>query len=70
MKQQFSVSGMDCENCKAHVEKAVRDLAGILDVEVSLETNSMIVDFDEKIVDIQGIISAVEEEDYGAEAVN
>lgn len=68
MKQTFTVSGMSCENCSAHVEKAVKSLSGIQSVQVSLETNSMVVDFDTAAVDANTIIAAVEEEGYGAQA--
>lgn len=69
MKQSFSVSGMSCENCQAHVEKAVKGLSGVMDVQVSLDTNSMIVDYDAAAVDVKAIVEAVEEEGYGAQAV-
>ena len=70
MKQSFSISGMSCANCVAHVEKAVKSLAGVLDVQVSLETNSMAVDYDSSVANNGMIIEAVVEEGYGAEAVN
>ena len=44
-KEKFSVSGMTCAACSAHVEKAVRNVAGVQEVSVSLLTNSMQVDF-------------------------
>ena len=69
MKQTFSVSGMSCANCVAHVEKAVKELSGIQTVLVSLEENSMIVDYDPAIVGAAAIIAAVDEEGYGAQAV-
>ena len=43
MKQQFSVTGMTCSACSAHVEKAARRVEGVEDVTVSLLTNSMTV---------------------------
>ena len=43
--QKFSVSGMTCAACSAHVEKAVRGVEGVSEVSVSLLTNSMGVDF-------------------------
>ena len=69
MKQTFSVSGMSCANCVAHVEKAVRELSGIQNVLVSLEKNSMVVDYDPSVVAIPAIIAAVDEEGYGAQAL-
>ena len=46
MKQKFSVSGMTCSACQAHVEKAVRQTAGVKDVQVNLLSNTMTVDYD------------------------
>ena len=67
MKQTFAVNGMDCEHCVERVDKAVRELAGILDVQVSLEDESMIVDFDEVTASQQIIIDAVIEAGYEAQ---
>ena len=46
MKQKFNVTGMTCAACSAHVEKAVRGVAGVASVSVNLMTNSMLVDYD------------------------
>ena len=66
MKQQFSVTGMTCSACSAHVEKAVRKVAGVSDLTVSLLTNSMSVTFDEEKTTAQAIIDAVVSAGYGA----
>ena len=66
LKQKFDVGGMDCEHCVANVERAVKELSGISEVEVSLEEESMVVDFDDAVVNIQAIIDAVVEAGYEA----
>lgn len=43
--EKYNVTGMTCAACQAHVEKAVRSVAGVSDVSVSLLTNSMLVTF-------------------------
>ena len=43
MKTEFSVRGMSCAACSAHVEHAVSRLDGVEEVSVSLLTGSMIV---------------------------
>ena len=43
MKSEFSVEGMMCAACASHVEGAVRRLAGVQEVSVSLLTNTMTV---------------------------
>ncbi|SFG24047.1 Cu2+-exporting ATPase [Lachnospiraceae bacterium C7] len=40
---KYDVTGMTCAACSAHVEKAVRSVEGVDDVQVNLLTNSMIV---------------------------
>ena len=66
MKQKFEVSGMTCTACSAHVEKAVCRLPGVQEVNVSLMTNSMQVDYDQTQTSPDAIIAAVESGGYGA----
>ena len=65
-KEKFSVSGMTCAACSAHVEKAVRNVAGVQEVSVSLLTNSMQVDFAAPATE-QEICAAVAAAGYGAQ---
>lgn len=66
MKQKFDVTGMSCSACSAHVEKAVRKVPGIDQVQVNLLQNSMVVEYQEGASDAQKIIAAVVEAGYGA----
>ncbi len=66
MKQSFTVTGMTCSACSAHVEKAVSHLEGVRSVAVSLMTNSMTVEYDEQRTGDGQIIAAVEKSGYGA----
>lgn len=65
-KEQFDISGMTCSSCSSHVEKAVNKLDGIKKVNVNLLSNSMDVEYDEKIVNNDVIINAVKNAGYGA----
>ena len=65
-KKKFDVVGMTCSACVAHVEKSVRKLNGVEDVNVNLLTNSMTVDFDQKTLSTQDIILSVEDAGYEA----
>ncbi len=65
MKQKFTVTGMTCSACSAHVDKAVRKLDGVCDVNVNLLGGSMTVDWDGGLTPEQ-IVSAVEKAGYGA----
>lgn len=66
MKQKFEVTGMTCAACQANVEKAVKKLDGVSNVDVSLLANSMKVEFDEATVSTDTICAAVQEIGYGA----
>ncbi len=46
MKNKFDVMGMTCSACSSAVEKAVRKVDGVEEVNVSLMTNSMTVNYD------------------------
>ncbi|MBQ4226198.1 MAG: heavy-metal-associated domain-containing protein, partial [Oscillospiraceae bacterium] len=61
--EKYSVSGMSCAACQAHVEKAVSRVAGVTSCSVSLLTNSMSV---EGTASEDDIIKAVTDAGYGA----
>ena len=65
MKQKFSVTGMTCAACSAHVEKAVKGLDGVQEVQVNLLGNSMSVTYNEPLT-AQQICEAVTKAGYGA----
>ena len=65
-KKKFSVSGMTCAACSAHVERAVSSVDGVSGVSVSLLTNSMLVDFEAPATE-RSICDAVSAAGYGAE---
>lgn len=62
--EKHIVHGMTCAVCQAHVEKAVRGLQGVRDVQVSLLTNSMTVEGDAPVA---AVLQAVEKAGYEAE---
>ena len=66
MRQKYDVMGMTCSACSAHVDKAVRKIDGVLDVNVNLLSNSMVVDYDENKVNDIMIEKAVEDAGYKA----
>lgn len=66
MKQKFDVTGMTCSACSAHVEKSVNCLSGVNAVNVNLLQNSMVVEYDENILNDLDIIKAVIGGGYGA----
>lgn len=60
---KYSVTGMSCAACQAHVEKAVSSLDGVSSCEVSLLTNSMQV---KGTASAEAVIQAVNRAGYGA----
>ncbi len=66
MEKKFQVTGMTCSACQANVEKSVRRLEGVRSVNVNLLTGSMMVEYDEAVLDHTMIIGAVEKAGYGA----
>ena len=67
MKQTFSVTGMTCSACSAHVEKAVGKVPGVESCPVNLMLGSMVVSYDEAVTNADRIIAAVTAAGYGAQ---
>jgi len=65
MKQKFIVTGMTCSACSAHVDKAVRRLEGVDEVNVNLLGGTMSVDYHGALTAGE-IIGAVVKAGYGA----
>ena len=64
--QKFNVTGMTCSACSAAVDRGVRKVEGVQDVNVNLLTNSMTVNYDGAVADSGKIIGAVADAGYGA----
>lgn len=66
MEMKFNVTGMTCSACSARVDRAVRGLEGVSEVNVNLLQNRMTVEFDDGILGEAEIIGAVVKAGYGA----
>ncbi len=66
MNKKFNITGMTCSACSAHVDKCVRKIDGVKEVNVNLLKNSMTVEFDKNTVTEDDIINAVKNGGYGA----
>lgn len=66
IKTKFDIQGMTCSSCSSHVERAVKKLDGVENVNVNLLSNNMIVDYEENILNDNKIIEAVINAGYGA----
>lgn len=60
----FDITGMTCEHCVKAITTAVNDVPGVLDVKVSLESNS--AEVSGELVDVEKVMAAVAEEGYAA----
>jgi copper chaperone len=64
MNIELNVSGMTCGHCKAAVEKALKNVNGVADVNVNLEAGKAEVKGEN--VSLEALVAAVTEEGYTA----
>ena len=59
MTTTISIEGMMCAHCQAHVEKALKEVAGVTEVTVSLENKNAVVTGDASVVTLkQAVVDA------------
>lgn len=63
MEKVLNIEGMVCRMCVKHVDKALRDIQGIKDVDVSLESKSAQVQLDQDVPDAV-LKAAIEDAGY------
>lgn len=68
MKKKFKIEGMTCSACQVHIDKTVRKIDGVKEVNVNLLTNSMDVEF-ENIELVDAINEAVKKEGYKSSVI-
>lgn len=51
MKKKFKLEDLDCANCAAKMEEAIKKIDGVNDASVSFMTQKMMVDADEERFD-------------------
>lgn len=59
MKKKFKLIDLDCANCAARMEEAIKKLDGVNDASVSFITQKMMIDADDAVFD-QVVQAAVE----------
>ena len=64
MKKTFKIEGMHCAGCTQSVEKAIRKVEGVKDVNVQLATGNAIVDYIDGEIPLNSIKNAVEKAGY------
>jgi Cu+-exporting ATPase len=67
-KVTFTVTGMTCASCVAHVEKALKEIEGVASVNVNLATEKATVTYDPAVTGLEAFRQAVEDAGYGVGA--
>ena len=62
--RKFNVEGMFCESCKIKIEKAVKNIPGVVSVNVTPTNNEMVVTYEKSQETVQETLSAVKELGY------
>ena len=62
---EFTISGMTCGGCEAHIEQAVENLQGVSSVNVSYENSNATVSYDAKQITLAEIREAIGSTGYG-----
>ena len=60
----LNIEGMSCDHCRMAVTRAVSALEGVGSVEVSLETNTAAVEFEESRLNLETIKQAIQDQGY------
>lgn len=67
-KITLNVDGMHCAACAARIEKSLRALPGVSDASVNLATETAAVQFDDSLLQADGLIDSINRLGYSAEA--
>jgi len=66
--ETFKIAGMTCGGCTDKVTRALKAVAGVGDVQVSLSNGEATVQFDEHSTSLAQLKTAVREAGYGVDA--
>jgi copper chaperone len=61
---KLSVPDISCGHCKSSIEGAVAPMEGVASAEVTIEDRTVDVAFDETVVDLDAIVTAIEDQGY------
>ncbi|KAI8824471.1 uncharacterized protein EV422DRAFT_493185 [Fimicolochytrium jonesii] len=62
----IDIEGMTCGSCVRTIEGQLRPIPGVTSINVSLETNSAIIEFDPQVLTEQKLVDAIEDCGFGA----
>ncbi|NLJ72533.1 MAG: copper-translocating P-type ATPase [Syntrophomonadaceae bacterium] len=69
-KSDFNISGMSCATCSARIEKRLSRMEGVSQVTVNLATNKAVVEYDDELLQLDQITSAIDKLGFGAELID
>lgn len=58
MKRMYRLEGLDCANCAAKLEKAIRKVDGIKEANINFMLLKLTIEFDDEIV-IQKVLTLI-----------
>jgi len=61
MKKKILIEGMQCEHCVAHVKEALKNVEGVISIEVNLSGKYALVDAE---VSNEKLVEAIQDEGY------
>ena len=63
-QHHFPIQGMTCGNCVRHVEQALKKVPGISLLEVNLEKQEALVEYDATVVTYEAMASILKDAGY------
>ena len=69
-KAEFTISGMTCASCEAHVDHEINKLSGMIKSTVSYDNRNAIVEFDNSKTNIAEIEKAINKTGYSVTTKN
>lgn len=60
----LQVEGMSCRSCVSHVDRALRELAGVRGVQVKLREGLVLIEHDPELAPLDSLIEALREVGY------
>ncbi len=64
IRHHFPIEGMTCANCVKHIEKALKQLPGISQLEINLEKHEALIEYDSSALTYETMASALKEAGY------
>lgn len=60
----LNVPDISCGHCKSAIEGAVAPMEGVASAEVAIDARTVAVSFDDTLVDLESIITAIDDQGY------